>query len=223
MNYCPNCRNKIENPNKRFCPYCGAQQSVNTNQGNGYEGNVGQNMSQNQGYGMDMGQNQSNIPGATFKQERPMKWYKFLIYFALFAGALVNFSSGFSTITGQVYSIESGGTISADDVYAVFDGLQTLDMIYGLVGIAMAVYAIFVRFALAGFKKYAPNMIVAYYAIGTVSSFLYNLIGSNIIKEGTNGLIDVSDSGIGISLAIGALMTSLNSAYFAKRKDMFQN
>ena len=52
-----------------------------------------------------------------------MKWYKFLIYFSLWAGALLNIGNGLMALQGMQY--ETGSEVTAELVYAMFDGLKT--------------------------------------------------------------------------------------------------
>ena len=59
-----------------------------------------------------------------------MKWYKFLIYFALFAGAFVNFIYGINYISGGIYVVETNGLTTADTVYKLYGvGLQVVDIL----------------------------------------------------------------------------------------------
>ena len=78
-----------------------------------------------------------------------MKWHKFLIYFALWLGAVMNVISGFSLLTGSVYEAQG---VSATQVYRAYEGLKGVDMLMGAATIALAVLLIVARFALAGYK-----------------------------------------------------------------------
>ena len=81
--------------------------------------------------------------------DMPMKWHKFLIYFALWLGAVMNVISGFSLLTGSVYEAQG---VSATQVYRAYEGLKGVDMLMGAATIALAVLLIVARFALAGYK-----------------------------------------------------------------------
>ena len=65
-----------------------------------------------------------------------MGWYKFLIYFSLFASAALNIISGISSITGLHY-----GEFN-QLIYAYYGGLKTVDIIMGFFSIALGVVSI---------------------------------------------------------------------------------
>lgn len=106
-----------------------------------------------------------------------------------------------------------------DAVYGAYDGLKTLDIGYGIVYLAFVPFALYVRSALAGFKKDAPNMFYIYIIAGIIISASYTLF-SSIVMDG-----DVSQT---IGQLIGSvggnvLFIALNVIYFNKRKHMFVN
>ena len=83
-----------------------------------------------------------------------MAWFKFIIYFQLFANAAGNLIIAFMWITGLHYG-ESAGLY-----YEVCPPLKAVDVIYGLICIACAVGAILVRQKLAELMRYAVIVIV---------------------------------------------------------------
>ena len=133
----------------------------------------------------------------------PMKWYKFLIYFALFLGAVVNLISGVNFLTGNIYVVQSAGEASAELVYTYFSGLQTVDMVYGIGMIAIAAYGIYTRFMLAKFKAVAPKCVVILYIVGAVWGLIYNLAAGAI--TGVGGF----DSSMIVSLVTAVAMALL--------------
>lgn len=161
------------------------------------------------------GANQGNIPNSEqinanpiinepIQPELPMKWYKFLIYFLLWFSAFINFMSGTSTIG----IIVSYGITSDPEII--------INLILASISVLVAVYAIIVRFALAGYKAKAPLMLVIFYAmpviIGIITIICYFI-----------GLID-ADVFSGIGQIIGAVvMTMANNYYFKKRAHLFVN
>ena len=52
-----------------------------------------------------------------------MKWYKFVIYFQLFAAALLNLGSGIALFTGSQYGLNS---YELKLLYGVLGNLKTL-------------------------------------------------------------------------------------------------
>ncbi len=143
----------------------------------------------------------------------PMKWYKFLIYFALFFGAILNFGTGILYVTGEVYSLQSS---SPEMVYYVFGNLKGLDVIMGILLIAISVFGIYTRFQLAGFKANGPMCVYILYGATAALNFLYPLIASAITD--ISGLFDTSTI---TSVCVSLAMIGLNKTYFDKRKELF--
>lgn len=200
--FCPNCGKNLEE-GKAFCPNCGAAVAENNQQP--FQPQVQPSV---QAYDYTP---QTNIA------ERPMKWFKFLIYFALFASAVVNFFSGISFITGTQTSNLAGG-YGAGFVYAIFGGLKVLDIIVGILSFGMVALAIYVRFQLAGYKKDGPKMLLGMYAIQLAINLIYYF--GLLIILGFDGTILSSLIGTIIGSVI---MIVLNKIYFDKRKDLFVN
>lgn len=148
-----------------------------------------------------------------------MKWYKFLIYFLLFAAGILNILGGIVYLTG----IQYGSALEAKLVYAFFSNLKTMDIIYGIVVIALGVFQIYTRFQLASYKAKAPSYILYMYVINGAATAIYSFVVS--------GMIDVllpaesaQLSGQGISaIIVAALFVWLNKIYFDKRKHLFVN
>ena len=98
-----------------------------------------------------------------------MGWYKFVIYFQLFASALINGIAGIVALTGAHYEGE------ADLVYTFIPSLSTVDKLYGIVLIALAVFAIIVRFQLAQFKKTGPKFYLLLLLISGIASLIIDI------------------------------------------------
>jgi hypothetical protein len=78
--FCPNCENNIEDRTK-FCPYCGTTiKNDNINDTILF----------------------TNTPIPAQQMQPSMKWYKFIIYFQLFAGALTGIASLGSVIEDKL-------------------------------------------------------------------------------------------------------------------------
>lgn len=150
-----------------------------------------------------------NVPAQQI-QDKPMKWHKFLIYFSFWAGALVYIVNAIQLFTGSVYGGE------AYLVYSMFGALKLVDKITALLYIGLAVYAIAVRFALAGFKANGPRMLTQYFIACMVVNILYNLVGGMAIGQVMWGSI--------VSGCVGSLvMLLINKSYYDKRIGMFVN
>ncbi len=147
-----------------------------------------------------------------------MKWYKFLIYFSLFAGAVINVISGIPFLTGSIYDTSSGYEGTSDLVYAFYPGLKTIDVMYGIVALATAVLCIVARFALAKYKKSGPALLLSVYAVGIVISIIYFIAFKAIVTD-----VDLDTSSIVSSMVSSVVMIIINKIYFDKRKHLFVN
>lgn len=107
--YCHSCGFPITDDSQKFCTNCGSAL-------------------------MD-----SDVSEKTAQMALPMKWYKFLIYFALLASAILSFISGLDCLTGNLFSFFGW---NANEAYAEFDGLKPLFTVYGIVSIMYAAYVL---------------------------------------------------------------------------------
>lgn len=127
-----------------------------------------------------------------------MRWHKFLTNFGLWAGAVLNLSS-------------AGRYFAATEVAGIFG-------VCGALLVALAVYCIVVRFALARFKAGAPKKLV----ILNICAGASGIVLTAIISAGTglpmSALFDSSSIG---STVAGFAMAVYNSKYYAQRADMF--
>ncbi len=145
-----------------------------------------------------------------------MKWFKFVINFSLWAGAILNFLNGIMTMTGMQYEAAEIGP--AEEVYELFDGLKTVDVLYGALMIVLAVYMIITRFRLAGYYKNGPAMFISTYAIALVINIVYMFSAMSVLDAGIN---DISTSDLWVNMVMQLVMIVLNIIYFKKRKHLF--
>lgn len=143
----------------------------------------------------------------------PMKWHKFLIYFALWAGAILNGVSGISTLFSCF-----GGEYAA--VYDAYPALWGLDIFSSLCLIGIAVFQFITRNALARFSRKAPQMVVWLYASTVILSVLQ--VVAVWLVSGV-GLSYVMTPSMWLILIEGALMTWANQVYYRRRAAMFVN
>ncbi len=143
--------------------------------------------------------------------QRGMKWFKFSIYFQLWAGMLVNLVTAGKYFTGAYYEG------NAEMVYRFFPALQPLDIVMGVVCLALAVYAVVVQRALAKFRAKGPMMYYLMYIVNTAVTVLYLIIGSIIIGQSAF-TAEVAGSIIG-----SIVMLCVNIPYFNNRKHLFVN
>ena len=156
---------------------------------------------------------------------KPLKWHKFMIYFSLWAGAVLALINSVSFFTGSVYGEYGRG------VYQLFPLMQWIDIAYALALIAVAVYSIYTRFQLAGFRKDAPRKLLSLYAAGFIMNLAYVLCSAVIM---TKRLIDLGypDAAEKVWYFVGrsfwdllpiVIMLLINKKYYGKRKELFVN
>ena len=146
--------------------------------------------------------------------DMPMNWFKFVIYFQLFAGCVLSVILGFVTLTGSHYDG------SADLVYRFFPDMKTADTIYGLLLLAAGAFAIVVRVRLSKFCENGPTMYYIYLIAQIVIPIIYLVMANNALGTYSNN-IDYSSTYS--NLATNAVMLACNVVYFNKRKHLFVN
>jgi len=159
---------------------------------------------------------QAAAPEAPIAPVYPMKWYKFLIYFSLFASAVLNALASIGYFTGSMYFSQSNGQVTADMVYHTFPALRGLDIAYGVFLLAFASLAIVTRQKLAGYKYDAPKFVTIFYA-----TLLIGVVAYNVIAGSLTGSFAISS--IAPSVIINAIMLIANRKYFKKRDELFNN
>ena len=142
---------------------------------------------------------------------RGMKWFKFIIYFQLWAGMLVNLVTAGKYFTGAYYEG------NAEMVYRFFPALQPLDIVMGVVCLALAVYAVVVQRALAKFRAKGPMMYYLIYIVSTAGTVLYLLIASIILGQ------SVFTAEVAGSIIGSLVMIFINIPYSNNRKHLFVN
>lgn len=235
MKFCTKCGRQAENDAQKFCSGCGAPFVNNANVtppggvGNGSgmpPGGVGNG---NNMPPIGMNNNNGAYPNGNpyyngqppYGQQLPMKWYNFLIYFALFASALGSVVGGILYLTGKIYDVQAGRNGISEFIYYIYGGLKAMDIIYGIVALGLAALCIFVRQQLAHYKKDAPHQLLIMYGISYGVSIVYTIIQMIIVHDSSiasSGVISIISSIIG-----AAVLIPLNNVYFKKRAHLFRN
>ena len=108
---------------------------------------------------------------------------------------------------GTVYGEQS------ELVYTMFPKLKSADIVYGVLLLAMAGFAIYVRYTLTEYYSKAPNLLKLYYGLNAVIPLIYSMY----LKSTTT--LNVQ-SQIG-NLILGVVLIFATSVYFDNRKDLF--
>lgn len=226
--FCPNCGTNVGNT-ERFCPNCGAALNQNTasanpqpnyQQPNYQQPNYQQPNYQQPSYQQPNYQQPNYQPVYQQPVQQypyPMNWYKFVIYFALFAGAVINAISGILHLTGSVWEMQD---VSADMVYAVFGGMQAVDIIYGIGAIALAAFDIVTRMHLAKFRKTGPKFLTVCYGVAVGLALLYIILTSAVTGISIGDLVGATEI---MQLVVSIVMLVVNVVYFNKRASLFVN
>lgn len=153
--------------------------------------------------------------------EYPMKWFKFLIYFQLFANAVLYLFSAISSIFGLQYDGD------AELIYYIAPGLRVVDVIYGIVCLGLMAGAIVVRQKLAHYRKNAPVLYIGFVTAGSVIGLVYTfatMAVTGAISPYALGesLALISAAVLGTLIGVG-IFIPLNYIYFKKRKELFIN
>ena len=87
-------------------------------------------------------------------------------------------------------------------------------------GSSIAIFMIYVRFQLAGFKRGAPGKLISLYVIQLVALFAYTLVASVTIHIPWSEIFNFS---IIPSLIVSIVMIFVNRYYYSKRAHLFVN
>lgn len=147
--------------------------------------------------------------------EYPMKWHKFLIYFSLWASALLNIGMAINYGTGMSYGDYAG------QVYAMFPALNVLDKVMAVGILALCVLTIAARFALAKYKANGPKLLISVYAVNFLLTTVYVIAFAAILEVGIFEAI--AESSYVSAMATSLVMLFVNKTYYAKRAELFIN
>ena len=148
-----------------------------------------------------------------------MKWFKFMIYFGLFAAVLVCISNIGSLMNSY------GDDATRQRVYQMFPGFQTADMIMIGGSIIAAVLILISRFKLAGFKSGSIGWFIAGYGVNLASVLVYTVMAQNEFSKAGYSGADVQEalSQSFINIGLSLVMIIINVIYLNKRKELFRN
>ncbi len=154
-------------------------------------------------------------------QNYRMAWFKFIIYFQLFANMAIMLYNALHGFFGITYGDD------AALIYAVCPGLKAVDVIYGIICLVFIAGAVFIRQSLAHYKKNAPVMYILFIAVVQVAGLIYTFASLIVINMSVpyaveSGIADVAANILGIVLGM-AIFIPLNYVYFKKRKELFIN
>lgn len=215
--YCPNCGTQLPD-GSRFCTNCGTSlaQPEQPQQEQYQQPQQQYQQPQQQQYQPYQPYPQGYAPMDRFGGV-PMKWHKFLAYFAMWFSALGNLIMGIQCLTGSQY----GSSVDARLVYQVFPSLKTADVLYGIILIATAVLAAYTAYSLLKLKKGAPSLLTVLYVVNAVASILYIIMVISANGDYTDVSELISTAVVGVITSI--VMIIINRVYYGKRMQFFVN
>ena len=194
MKSCRICGTENEDTNK-FCPECGASFELPPF--------VYEEETVSSGY----------VP-PPMERHYPMKWHKFLMI-VWFYGGFLGIVRGLLIVSGIIYHLYGMDPVI---VYKFHPMLEYVDLIYGIVSVALSTYQIIMANRLHLFCKNGPLLMIIFLILSITSSFFY-LIASN-----------AAIGRISITLVHDFLLTAafipymiINIIYYQKRQDLFVN
>lgn len=157
-------------------------------------------------------------------QRMPMKWHKFLVYFSIIFGAILNLFTAMSYFTGSVYEMEG---VDASSVYSVLPAMKIVDMAYAIATVLFVVFSVCIWWQLKGFKVNAYKLVPIMYLVGSLIGILYQVFSivvmiATVGIENTSGLSGVIGS-IVFSAIMCVVMVVCNKIYYDKRASLFVN
>lgn len=148
--------------------------------------------------------------------DKPMKWFKFIIYFQLFITALVDFRNAGYYFTGLIY----GDFETAKAVYTKFSSMRQVDIAFGILSIGLIILALYARSRLAHFHANGPKVYFYYLIFTNLPTILYPLLTSITTGIAFSELVSAD---IGTSVGGVIAMLIWNVQYFNERKHLFTN
>lgn len=145
-----------------------------------------------------------------------MKWHNAKVILFII-GALANFGTGGQYISGNVYN-SSSPEITSEMVYSIYGNvLKSIDVIYGIILVALAIIQIYICISLKKMKRNSPNMFTCVYSIGLGVNMLYTISSALITGVYTNVVSSI------ITIIMCGIFAWLDYTYYKKRMFMFTN
>ena len=190
--YCEKCNAKLSD-NTKFCTSCGAY--------------------------IESRKHEAQDPNAPLYQDPfrgfPMKWHKFLIYFALWASAVLNLVFATRTLT-----LVFGGNADYSAVPNIF---KYIDVIYAVITIGIAALQFVTVVRLIGLKRGAPQLLIKTYIAVGASDVIYTVIAYAILIKQYGSVMSLLSPTLVFKIAISVIMVCANIMYYKKREALFVN
>lgn len=142
--------------------------------------------------------------------QHPMKWYKFAVYFQLFAFAVIYVAQGITHLQGII-----NGFGTAESLYLKYPALKQVEIATAVLGFLIAILAIVSRQLLWYFHPKAPKVYLLVMALAGSYHFIYDGLASLVVGMPIFTTYDVG----GIISTVPIVL--ICRGYFANRSDLF--
>ena len=140
----------------------------------------------------------------------PMKWYKFAVYFQLFAFAVLNVVQGMTHLVGPVF-----GYGTALEVIEKYPNIEIVEIIMAVLGFVLAILCLVDRQLLWHYKVLGPKLYLLVMGACGIYHFIYSALASIVI-----GLPIFTQYDIGGAIST-IIIVILCRNYFKERADLF--
>lgn len=137
-----------------------------------------------------------------------MGWYKFQIYFLLFASVVINLFSVVTTV------IDISDVVKNPDDYITPYIVLTVEGINIFIVLVCVVLAVLARQFLAHYRQIGVTFLISLYILNIIGVFLYNLL--YMIFYGWDGYLYGA-----LTAVVSVVMIIVNIVYYNNRKEMF--
>lgn len=142
--------------------------------------------------------------------EYPMKWYKFAVYFQLFAFAALNMIWGMMHLMGPIF-----GYGKASEVIEKYPNIEIVEIIMAVLAFLLAILCLVDRQLLWHYKVQGPKLYLLVMAFSGIYNFIYSALASIVI-----GLPIFTQYDIG-GLLSTIIIVVLCRNYFKERSTLF--
>ncbi len=157
---------------------------------------------------------------ANKKRNLPMNWYFFIIWFQLFMTAFSDFYQAYLYLTGNYYARQGIDTAA---FYQNFPLFRPVNIVLGLLSICVGVYALYVRFQMAAFKKDAWRKYLKVTLAGVVMTVAY-IVSYVVVSAIYGDMMTAGEFVEYLPTIIGGIgIYFISESYFEKRDFMFVN
>ena len=145
-----------------------------------------------------------------------MRWHLFLAHLGLYVFGVGLILMGILILVGMQYLAQG---LVPGAVYGSFVTLNILDVIYGVLLIALGVLCFFTRSWLAAFRRKGPMALYCVYAGAIACAVLYSVLSSWAVGTPANRLFGLRELAPLAGMAAGV---ALNAVYYKKRDFLFR-